>query len=143
DLTEAYEAAPELAFPVRAWAELSGCLGGYGPPPAKLMERADAPPSVRGAIGYRRGVVARQVGAGFWVRLPGTLMEREDEDGVWAGDLDRSLSVAGIHVDDEPAAEALLAEAPTPEGECLRFGISGLETRAGLRQSGDERVVTA
>ncbi len=147
DLRAAYRDAPELAYPAEAWAELAALLGGHGAPPAELLARpiSGAPPGVRGPIGYRRGLVEREVGAGFALRLPGWLAEEEHDDGVWAGDLERSVHVAGIVADEGARPEALFAEAPAPEGEPLAIAprTAGLALRAAVEDSGDERVLTA
>jgi hypothetical protein len=147
DLRGAYREAPELSYPVEAWAELAASLDGHGAPPDELFARpaAEAPPGVRGAIGYRRGRVEREVGAGFSLLLPGALAEEEHDEGVWAGDLERSVHVAGILADEDAPPEALFAEAPAPEGAPIALAprTAGLALRAAIREAEGERVLTA
>ncbi|MBC7172594.1 MAG: hypothetical protein H5U40_09220 [Polyangiaceae bacterium] len=145
DLVAAHRDAPELDYPAEAWAEVSALLGGHLRPPRSVFARDphQAPLGIRGELGYRRLVVEREVGAGFSIRFPGALSEEEREDGIWVGDLHRSVHVAGIHGEPGSPADALLAEAPAPEGEPLELALAGLEVRAALREVGDETVLTA
>lgn len=144
DLRDAYREDPGLDYPAEAWDELSRLLGGRHRPPRSVFSRdaRSAPPGIRGRIGYRRLTVEREVGAGFSIRFPGELAEEESEDGIWAGDLERRIHVAGVFADpDAPAAE-LVREAE-PEGEAVPLSLAGLEARAAIAYAGDETSLTA
>ncbi len=144
DLRSAYREDPRLDYPAEAWDEVSKLLGGRLRPPSDVLSRdaRTAPPGIRGRIGYRRLTVERGVGAGFSIRFPGALAEEEREDGIWAGDLERRIHVAGVFADpDAPAAE--LVHEAVPGGEPISLALPGLEARAAIETVGDETELTA
>lgn len=129
DLEHAHEAAPEMALPTRAWAELAGFAGRELPPAGAVAMDASQP------VGYRRDEVLVEAQDGWWLTVPGQLSEDEREGAFWAGDTERGVWLAAFRPEDataDPAALARAALQDEPLGELFEDDEGGVHKVANL-----------
>jgi hypothetical protein len=92
-LSRAYRLETELAYPWRAWAELTALRGIDDPMARQAATRAAQEPAPNPPIGYRRDAVTISH-EGWALEIPGSYAERRTPEEWWGGGAGHSITLA-------------------------------------------------
>jgi hypothetical protein len=126
-LSKAFPLDPSLAYPWRAWGEVTELRGIDDSMARQVVERAARQPEGSPAIGYRRANVV--IGHEGWdLEVPGSFAERRSVEEWWGGGAGRNITLAAVQTGTDEGAMSARAFIEQFGGE---LGTDAIDHQAG------------